>query len=191
MDTYIKIYGTEDEVSNQLMQKTDLQEDDTFRLLYFLIHHPDILTPEESVALVPDEIAPQGMTFASEKYYINIKVTTLVLCALFLDITLTLGAASALLSLAGISGKAMIKLSDTKGEKCILRELLRRKNRMGNSRMLEAFSGNCVNHDIPNCKYRRASACGCTPAQVEDILKQLEKNSIITKTDYENYKYSF
>lgn len=191
MGKYVEFEGTEDEIAERFAEQIGLREDDAYRMLYYLLNNTDMLGDEEEVSIrySKDRFQGKGMSFANEEYHIGIKTTTIVICALLLDITLTKGAASSLLSLAGVTAKGIAKLDDYEGQKCILRETLRVKDRVGNAHILEKFHGECCNNDIAQCKYRKAAECICRQEQVEKIFEGLADQHIFVKDGYGNYRY--
>lgn len=190
MEKYVSFSGTEDEIAEQLVEKIGLQDDDAYQILYYILNNTDMLGDNEEVAIGYSKYSlGRGITFADEEYHISIKTTTIVICALLLDITLTKGAASSLLSLSGVTTRGIAKLDDYKGQKCILREALRTKNKVGNSHILEKFHGECCNNDIAQCKYRKGVNCICCQEEVEKVFEGLVDNQVFVKDENGYYRY--
>lgn len=191
MDKYIHIYGAEDSAAEQIRKIADISEEDSYRILYYLMNHSDILGAGEFTAVEETKRLGRGIACFGGRVHINVKATTLVLCALLLDITFTRGVSAALLSLAGIPGQAVVKISEIEGEKCVVRELLRAENRMVQADLFAKFSGQCVNNDFSECKYKKGETCCCKSVHTEEILKKLENKHIVIKTPYGKYRYVF
>lgn len=190
MEKYVTFNGTEDEIAEQLVEKIGLQDDDAYQMLYYILNNTDMLGDDEAVSIGYTKYSfRMGITFSDEEYHISIKTTTIVICALLLDITLTKGAASSLLSLSGVTTRGIAKLDDYKGQKCILREALRTKDKVGNSHILEKFHGECCNNDIAQCKYRKAVKCICCQEEVEKIFEGLADNHVFVKDENGDYRY--
>lgn len=190
MEKYVSFIGTEDEIAEQFVEKIGLQDDDAYRMLYYILSNTDMLGNDEEITIGYTKYSSRrGITFAEEEYHISIKITTIVICALLLDITLTKGAASSLLSLSGVTTRGVAKLDDYKGQKCILRETLRTKDKVGNSHILEKFHGECCNNDIAQCKYRKGVNCICCQEEVEKVFEGLADNQVFVKDKNGDYRY--
>lgn len=190
MENYVSFIGTEDEIAEQFVEKIGLQDDDAYRMLYYILSNTDMLGNDEEITIGYTKYSSRrGITFAEEEYHISIKITTIVICALLLDITLTKGAASSLLSLSGVTTRGVAKLDDYKGQKCILRETLRTKDKVGNSHILEKFHGECCNNDIAQCKYRKGVNCICCQEEVEKVFEGLADNQVFVKDKNGDYRY--
>lgn len=189
MDKYLKFTGNEDEVARELSFKTGIKENDSYKIFYFILNNPNILLKDEFIKCDVKKINSFGMTFSSGKYYINVKITTIVVCAFILDISFTQGIVSTILSLTGIPTQAFVKLNGFNGERCILREVLKSKNKVCNATLLKNFLGKCVNNDIINCIYREEDNCTCSIEDVKGILNNFDKLNILKKDFNNNYHY--
>ena len=117
----------------------------------------------------------------------NLKISTLLIAALLLDIHFTGGMAQLFLTMVGIDGRAIVKFSEYNGEKCILKELLRTSTKSASPELLIKFGGECCNNDLC-CQYKSENKCTCTSQKVAEILDGLAKHNILKKEGV-NYKY--
>ncbi len=189
MDEYLELEGSENVVLQHISDRLEISNDNAIRMLSFLTNRQNLLGSDESIVVSKAKHKMMGMTVANEKYYINLKITTLVMCALLLDINLTKGLMSSICSLAGISTKAFVKLDEREGQKCILREVLMSETKTGDAHILDKFRGQCCNNDLRRCRYRCEGCCTCQPEEVEKILQELEKNTVFRKDGAGYYHY--
>lgn len=130
-----------------------------------------------------------GLMILRTNYYINIKVTTIVVAALLTDIALTQGALSTFLGLCGFSSTAITELSEELGEKCIVRETLAHNPRIGSSHILEPLKGECCNNDL-SCKFRIDGRCYCSKDDIQKIYEKLTERNMFSRFG-EFYKYQW
>lgn len=118
----------------------------------------------------------------SKKYYINMKLTTLWVLCVLLDIEITKGMAVALGGMTGILKQVVYKISEENAEKCVLLEIIRK-----NMETLKA-SKECINNHL-ECKYRDAcDMCTIKEDDICSILQSLTNKGIIKKIR-NTYKY--
>ena len=126
-----------------------LDADSTKAILEYLRHNQNLLASDEWVcAQIPyDEgtcyLCPPGL-----EYYINLRIASIVTAAFLADVFITKGAMSALLRLCGLSGISITKLSEERGEKCIVKESVIHRPKLGSSAILKRFKGECCNNDL-------------------------------------------
>ena len=130
-----------------------------------------------------------GLMIPRTNYYINIKVTTIVIAALLADIALTQGALSTFLGLCGFSSTALTELSEELGEKCIVRETLARKPKVGSSHILDPLKGECCNNDL-SCMFRIDGRCYCSEDDIQKIYEKLTERNMFSRFG-EFYKYQW
>ncbi len=189
MDPYIQVKGTDDSISEQIQEQLGISEEAALRVFYYMINNQDILSKDEFIKILPRKGISSGLTFFNEKYYVNVKIATLLICAMLLDIRFTGGVAATIISLAGIPTKSILKLNEKDGQKCILRETLKLKEKTADKYILEKFKGECLNNDLSACKYRNGMRCSCSPDLVEEILAGLADNNVFIKDEYDRFKY--
>lgn len=125
----IKVHGSKEIIIKTFRSLGIESSIDSERLLSFLLSNPAFLESDElidSEDIVEDEDGDELNAFLPTKqhFYINVKVTTIVLAALILDITLTEGIASTALSLSGMSAQAIALIPERNGQMCIIKETL-------------------------------------------------------------------
>lgn len=130
-----------------------------------------------------------GFMMPNYSYYVNLRIATVVIAALLLDINLTKGAAATFLALKGFSSTAITQLSEIEGEKCIVKETLRTKDRIGQIDILLPFHGECCNNDL-ECKYRRGEKCCCSEHDIFEIYSRLSERNMFTKWGTQ-FKYNW
>ena len=130
-----------------------------------------------------------NLLVGSSNYNINIKALTLVAIALILDIKLTIGFASSILSIIGFNNQAIVRINASEGEKCLILEAKYANKRIINEDVLAMYNSECVHNDLM-CKYRNGDKC---TIQKEDIRRILEElcNKNIFKRIKSLYKYNF
>ncbi len=189
MNPYMQVKGTDDSISEQIQEQLGISEEAALRVFYYMVNNQDILSKDEFIKILPRKGISSGLTFFNEKYYVNVKIATLLICALLLDIKFTSGVAATIISLAGIPTKSILKLNEKDGQKCILRETLKLKGKTADKYILEKFKGECPNNNLSTCKYRNGMRCSCSPELVEEILASLADNNVFIKDGYDRFKY--
>lgn len=162
-------------------------------IIKYLRKNTGILDSDEYVKISTEFSAPPPGTMelmvASTNYYINIKVTTIVVAALLTDIAFTQGALSTVLGLCGFSSTALTKLSEEHGEKCIVRETLAHNSRIGSLHILDPLKGECCNNDL-SCKFRIDGRCYCSKDDIQKIYEKLTERNMFRRFG-EFYKYQW
>ena len=124
------------------------------------------------------------MLIPSKKYYINMRLSTLWILCVLLDINITKGWAVALGSMGGKLKQIVYKINEENAEKCVLLELIRSDEGTFESKK------ECFNNHF-RCKYR--DDCGMCIIEEKDILliiQSLIDKGIITRIG-NTYKYIF
>ncbi len=189
---FFKFSGTKEQLFNKT-QEFGLNAIHTEKILAFLLKNKHKLNAEEfvntntSFPKIPEGF--MGMMFAQTNYNINLKVVTIAIVALILDITLTEGIASTLLTLSGLSRTAIVELQESNGEKCIVKETILSDNKMGNKNILSQFYGECCNNNI-NCSFRKIDKCTCKEENVIEIYERLTNSGVFNKKGV-YYKYQW
>lgn len=132
----------------------------------------------------------EGLLVANGLYYLSIKMTTLSILVLLLDIAITKGAASAAVQFAGGDLRGITKLNRGKGEPCIVKEGLLAGAQGIDSDILADHKGMCINHDLP-CGFRKGESCTCSQNDILDALKHLEECHVFYLTTEGKYRLNF
>lgn len=153
-----------------------------------------LLSEDESLELVMEfPEMPQGMLgmmISKTNLYVNIKVSTIVLIALVLDIEITKGVANAILTATGFNANSIIKLNEKAGEKCVLLEIYRKQYHEAGIEIFDCICGKeCVNNDL-KCKYRDQGICTMSKKEVINILEEMVNKNVFSKRE-DVYKYNF
>lgn len=167
--------------------------EDAEKLLDYLYQYKKFLSNGESIEFENDmaDNKTMGLTFFDSSYYVNLKTTTIVIMAALLDISLTKGFASVALSLFGGSSTAFARIEETNGEKCILKETLSEKQKVGSADILKKHKGQCC-YPISNCKYRNDEECKCAEDDIIAIYEKLcEKNVFKRNIADQRYYYQW
>ena len=192
----INIKGDEYYIYQQL-KKLNLVTDrfEAEKLVRFLIENNKVLGDDENVECKTElnNFKPQPGVFycltSSYNYHINVKISTITLAALILDLALTKGLATALVSLCGQTGTAIVKLNEMNGEKCIVKQTAFSKDRIGDENILEKFNGKCCNSTF-NCAYNKDGMCICNKQRISEIYEELTNKNIFKKIGVK-YKYQW
>lgn len=136
------------------------------------------------------EINPDVMELLipETNYNINLKVATILIIAALFDVNITKGIASYFLGAFGFSNRAIVKLNEKEGEKCIVLEMLRAKSRTVDQFVLPPINGECFNNHL-DCKYRTDGLCKIKRTDVIRTLDNLCDKNIIQKVG-EKYRYN-
>lgn len=165
----------------------------------FLLNNPTVLSEGEIFEKrfeVPD-IPPGALMHAliyKEKYYVNLKLTTLWVVAHLINSKLRLDELNVpiievLLGFSGIPLPTITKLSELFGETCIVRETMLRKGKVGSTDILVPFKGKCCNYDL-KCRFREGDNCFCTPKDILEIYESLaEQNMFEQNGDKFEYQW--
>jgi hypothetical protein len=123
-----------------------------------------------------------GLLIGGANYYINLKKTTLILLAFMMDLKLTKGALLLMLNLKGINFATIQKLGADNGEKCIVCELIHRKEKLNDVGTLLFGRPSCINHHML-CRFRNEDRCGLTDGELMSIIDGLVKRGLFTFTE--------
>lgn len=186
--------GSVDYVERRFAEKYRLDEKDASRIINFLNGNGNVLCDGEFVRKIYSSGIPSGclgmmIPGSDYKYYVNVKTATVALAALILDITLTKGAAATLVSLLGMPTAAIVKLDESNGEKCIVKETVSTKCKTGNENILAEYNGECCNNNY-KCKFNRGGKCMCKKTDIVAIYKDLVRKNVF-KQHGDFYKYNF
>lgn len=189
----ISLSGSAKEIYNNLAVLGFNSTCDAEQLVTFLEHNKELLCSNEKIetTIETPKSSPGMMSLIimRKNLYINLKATTLLICALLLDIHITKGFAQLLITMAGIDGHAITAFSEKNGEKCIIKETLRTKDKTGYPGILSKFEGECCNNHF-NCKYRIDNKCYCTQDNIKEIFDNLESSNMFKK-EGDFYKYQW
>lgn len=157
--------------------------EDAEKLLNYLIQNQDLLGDDETIEIEYDtrHRPTMNLTLFDSSYYINLKVTTIVIIASLLDITLTKGFASAALSLFGVTSTSFAYIEESNGERCILKETLANNPRIGTSDILKKYHHKCC-YPTSSCTFRDDEECKCTVNDIINIYEELCKKNIFRKS---------
>lgn len=135
------------------------------------------------------DLTHMHLLISSSNYNINIKALSLVTIALLLDIKLTLGFASAILSVIGFNNQAIARIDVSEGEKCLILEAMRANNRIIDENVFAVCNSQCVHNDL-KCKYQDGDKCTMKKDDIKRVLNEL-CNKNIFKRIKNLYKYNF
>lgn len=130
-----------------------------------------------------------NILIGSSNYNINIKALTFVAIALILDIKLTIGFASAILSIIGFNNQAIVRINASEGEKCLILEAKRANKRIIGEDVLAMYNSECIHNDLL-CKYRSGDKCTIKKEDIRRILEELCDKNIFKRIN-SLYKYNF
>jgi hypothetical protein len=127
-----------------------------------------------------------GMLIPETYYFVNIKLTTLAIIALILDINLTKGAASAALALLGESGNAFSHLKGN--ERCILQYILEKQSKyFFVEQYLQEKTCKYMNLD---CKLRSGDLCSYDKQKLLSHLHKMNGNKVLIEEN-DSYRIAF
>lgn len=191
---YFSARGSIQSICEKLSYITADDSENARAIVDYLIDNKDILDSEESLTTSIDFPSfPSGVVgFMTPEYnyYINIKITTIVVLALILDITLTKGVISTVLNMCGFSSTSVVKLDERNGEKCIVKETLLIDNKIGSQNILSRFAGKCCNNDL-NCRFRDGDDCTCRKEDIITIYQRLTEKNLFKKICDDCYEYQW
>jgi hypothetical protein len=120
-------------------------------------------------------------------YSINIKKTTWTLIGLILDVTYTMGAASAALAALGIIGQSIGRVREHNGELCVYRFLLTSGTPQTTKRITKEMPHSCF-RARSKCQFRQRGKCSINGAAVLDCVQHLERIGAIAETSDRKWK---
>lgn len=189
----IELNGSANEVYNKIAVHGFDNSHDVEHIITFLEHNDDLLCADEkietSVEIPQSSSGMMSFVIMRKNLYVNLKISTILIAALLLDIHMTGGFAQLLIALIGINSKAIATFSEENGEKCVIKETLRTHDKIGHPSILSRFHGECCNHNL-NCKYRIDDKCCCTPDRVKVIFDDLVSCNMF-KREGDFYKYQW
>lgn len=190
----VELIGSKEKAILTLRKMGIKDEKEAQKVIEYLCNHSDILDESESFEVYNEHDNDGDMmalTLFDSSLYINIKTVTIVMVAFLLDVTLTGGMAALSLSLFGVNNKALASIKEENGEKCILKETLLRKPRIGNINILDCYERKCQNLNS-HCKYREGELCNCSHEAIVNIYENLiEKNIFKRSADRLHYIYQW
>lgn len=189
----IKLNGPENDVYKKLAALGLNNSCDAEQIITFLKHNKNLLCSEEvietSMEMPPSLPGMMSLVIMRKNLYVNLKLSTILIVALLLDIHITAGFAQMLTAMMGVSSHAIVTFGEENGEKCIIKETLRTQDKVGHPDMLSKFHGECCNNDL-KCRYRVDDKCYCSSERIEEILAGLAScNMFIKEGDF--YKYQW
>ncbi len=192
---YFTFNGSEIELRMKL--STFMSESDSQTFVNGLRNYAQLLGSDEFVRETISFPAPVSesdekvihLLIKSSDFNINIKAATFITLALLLDIKLTLGIASAALTITGFNGQAIARVDVSEGERCLILEAMQSKNRIIDENVFSVCNSECVHSDL-RCKYQSEDKCRIRGADIKRILDGLCDKNIFKKFGC-LYKYNF
>lgn len=181
------VQGSRENVIKELANLQIFKEEDCAGIIDCLERYEEYLPKDEKFMrrrIVNDGV---GYMLPGFNYYINIKMFTLLLIMWIANWYLENEIIEFIEMLSGIEGSPVIKICEENAEKCILKEILRRKNKCGGKDILHNFKGECCNNQY-QCMYNCGGKCNCGTQIVEEILKEFERKGIV-KQRFGKYFY--
>lgn len=189
----IELYGSENEVYNKIASLGLNNVCDAEQIITFLKYNDDLLFSDEkietSTEIPKSSPGMMSMVIMRKNLYVNLKISTILIVALLLDIHMTEGLAQLLIAMIGVSSQAIVAFSEENGEKCIIKETLKTQDKTGHPSILSKFRGECCNNNF-NCKYRIDGTCCCTPDKIKEIFDDLVSRNMFKKVG-DFYKYQW
>lgn len=187
----LQINGFENDVYREIANLGFNSIDNAEKIVSFLRYNSNILSNDEfvEIKLIEPKTNPGmlGLIIMEKNLYINVKLSTLLIAALILDIHFTEGFAQLFLNLFGIGSRTITRFDEENGEKCIIIESL--KNKTGSLNILQNYNGECSNKQL-KCKFRKNNQCCCTKEDVNKIYETLiEYNMFKKEGDKYIYKW--
>lgn len=182
-NTILRFDGNVEKAYSELTRLGVESQSDAERILTFLSENPNMLNENEVIRKYqkdPPKI-PQdriGFLIMEQNIFINLKITTILLAALLLDINLTDGFASLIVNMLGVPQNVIVKFNEYDGEKCIIHEAMNAKIISVN--VLRRFNGECCNNQY-KCKYNNNGKCTCTEEKIKEILDNLTEANMFKK----------
>lgn len=180
----IMVSGSKAKVYDTLSNYGIENMDDAEQVLTYLKIHKELLHENEEIdySIVYPERKEGIMNYMvpQTNIYINLKLSTIFVVALLLDITLTRGFAQLFANAIGLNGQVIVKLNEREGHKCIVKESARSKEKYIDNNLLEKNNGKCCNNNY-NCRFRIGEDCACSKEQIIRILDVLSDKNIFKK----------
>lgn len=189
----IELCGSQNEVYKKIANLGLNNSCDAEQIVTFLEHNKELLCSDEkietSMEIPKSSPSMMSMVIMRKNLYVNLKVSTILIVALLLDIHMTEGFAQLLIAMMGVGSQAIVAFSEENGEKCIIKETLKTQDKTGHPSILSKFRGECCNNNF-NCKYRIDGTCCCTPDKIKEIFDDLVSCNMFKKVG-DFYKYQW
>ncbi len=194
-DEYFTFSGTENELKEKL--SSFMSEEDSQTFIYGIQKYSQYFREDEFVEWklsfplhnLDTDTKILHYLIPSCDYNINLKALTITTLALLLDIKLTVGFASTTLAILGFNNQAIVKIDASEGEKCLILEAMRSRNRVITEDVLSSFNGQCI-HDDLGCNYQECDRCIINKDKIKSILNKLDRENVFNKING-FYKYNF
>ena len=193
----ISISGNKKDIILKLEKEFDISTRDSARIISYLEEHPQYLSDNEYFKKGYKQYKETesymqympNLTIGNDQiYYLNVKVITIVLIATVLDIVMMNGFANMLVSLSGMSTKAIAKLKDA--HLCVVKELKTNNSPVSFDQIATICDRECVNNDI-KCRFRKEGYCTISKPELKnDVVNDLVDNGVL-KEENGSYKYEF
>lgn len=128
-----------------------------------------------------------GLMIKKLNLNINLKLSTVWLVALLLDIGLTKGFTTVLLNLYGVHQASIKKIDVTSGELCCLIEFKADKN-LNPVEFLKKCRNGCINCDI-SCRFRKEDMCTMKLSEITACIDKFIDAKVFCMVDGK-YKYN-
>lgn len=184
---YIKVNGNENDIITALAEY--MSESSAKLIINMIPFYIEILNGEEFY--IKEEVRKKeqglGLIIPSTNYYINIKMTTLALLGLLIDIRFTQGFSSFVLNNFGVTADAIRKISNI--EKCVLLLIINKSILCDNKNYIVDENAKCVNY-AQSCTDRQYNKCVMSTDKLRETIGLLEEKNII-KQNGNKLKYIF
>lgn len=181
---YIHVQGNEDAITNELSEVLSI--DSVKKLLNHISEAQIYLDMDEKFEenfhfpSMPD--AANGFVIPHTDYFINLKKATIVILAFIFDLKIQMGVLSTAFALAGFSHQALVKLNKHNGEKCMVLEAIKSKDKSITIKSILRNNEQCPNKHL-NCKYCIDNKCTIKEMEVSNLLSTLSIKNVFKMSD--------
>lgn len=148
---------------------------DFIKLNSWILEDDEYVSKKSAISDIPEGF--MGLMINDNQYHINLRASTLMITALLLDINLSKGFASLILSLTGNSFQTFNKISPS--QRCLITEIVKKK--FIDENYFSKISECCNNHIICNLKDEN-NICKYNPDIALNDLNDLLSKKILTKS---------
>jgi hypothetical protein len=181
VDSMIMQNAEEKEIKGHLRDYFE-KPSDVDRLFQELIKNPPCYDAVDKVSSryeIPYSDSPAGVMqylIPKTKYFINIRLSTIAIIALILDIKWTKGFASLLAAIVGNTGQSFTLL--TSNQRCVLQFILDNKQRyLDVTKYLSTKE--CMHFDMEHCSLRSGTSCNYSQTNLLKDLEELARKNVL------------
>ena len=122
-----------------------------------------------------------------DKYYVNLKISTITFIAFLFDFKLTNGTITMIAGLSGNLGQGVTKLNEM--DRCLLKEMKTSSQKIFETDIINFNNNECLNNHL-KCAKRKGVTCSLSKAEIKEKFEEYVDKNILKKRG-KFYEFSF